>query len=116
LYGAFIDDADRPLMDAVRNATPEQLAELEPTFMDSRLPVLLFRYRARNWPESLAPTERALWDIYRKKRFKNGDGSASIGMREYEQGIAELLSEHGADAQHKAVLQALQAWGEAIGV
>ena len=30
-------------------------------FSDARLPELLFRYRARNYPESLSPNERKQW-------------------------------------------------------
>jgi exodeoxyribonuclease-1 len=62
LYGGgFFSDADRRLIEQVRAAEPADLAALRPPFEDPRLPEMLFRYRARNWPESLSREERAPW-------------------------------------------------------
>ena len=61
LYSGFIDRGDEGLCEQIRAASPEQLRDNRWVFSDSRLPELLFRYRARNYPESLAPEERKQW-------------------------------------------------------
>jgi exodeoxyribonuclease-1 len=51
LYDGFIGDRDRRLCEQVRTADPAQLAQEQWPFDDERLPELLFRYRARNFPK-----------------------------------------------------------------
>jgi exodeoxyribonuclease-1 len=116
LYGAFLKQEDQPLMEIVRNASPEELARLDLPFRDKRLPTLLFRYRARNWPESLAPTERALWDIDRKKRFKEGDAVAGITLQQYQTRLNELLRERQDVEADVRLLHELQAWSQTLGI
>jgi exonuclease I len=53
LYDGFIGDRDRRLCEQVRTADPAQLAQEQWPFDDERLPELLFRYRARNFPDTL---------------------------------------------------------------
>ncbi len=103
-------------MEIVRNASPEELARLDLPFRDKRLPTLLFRYRARNWPESLAPTERALWDIDRKKRFKEGDAVAGITLQQYQTRLNELLRERQDVEADVRLLHELQAWSQTLGI
>jgi len=61
LYSGFINRADEGLFGQIREASPEQLRDSRWVFSDTRLPELLFRYRARNYPESLSPDERQQW-------------------------------------------------------
>ncbi len=115
LYGGFLDDDDRILADAVRGTPPDALGVREFPFRDKRLPVLLFRYRARNWPETLAPAEHALWDLYRRKRVKDPE-QGGIGLDDFREHITRLQLEQAADAAKQAVLEELARWPEAIGV
>src|SRR5690606_30608139 len=68
LYDGLLADGDKPLLAKVRTSPPEALAELENRFRDPRLPELLFRYRARNYPQTLDAGERTRWDDYRRRR------------------------------------------------
>ena len=61
LYDGFIKRGDEGQFPAVRVATAEELANHSWSFEDKRLPELLFRYRARNFPDSLSAAERAQW-------------------------------------------------------
>jgi exodeoxyribonuclease-1 len=70
LYGGFFSDGDRTWMDRIRHTPPGQLAALRPEFKDPRCAELFFRYRARNWPETLAPPERARWDAHCRARLE----------------------------------------------
>jgi len=110
LYDGFLEGDDRQLCDAVRRTPPEELGKLEPPFLDPRLPVLLFRYRARNWPETLEPAEQALWEIFRKKRLNGSEGGASITLEQYRERLETLRQERGGEPAVAGILQALDEW------
>jgi exodeoxyribonuclease-1 len=67
--GGFFSAGDRKLMAVVRESTPEQLAMLNLPFRDRRLSEMLFRYRARNFPDSLSAQERQRWEGFRRSRL-----------------------------------------------
>jgi exodeoxyribonuclease I len=61
LYGGFIGNEDRRTLQRLRTLDGAQLSAKRPTFADARLDELFFRYRARNFPDSLNEAERAQW-------------------------------------------------------
>ena len=62
LYGGeFFRDSDRAHMETLRSTAPEELGRYDFPFRDPRLPEMLFRYRARNYPETLTDAETARW-------------------------------------------------------
>lgn len=66
LYGGgFFSEADNARMQQVRNSPPEALAGLNIRFEDRRLPEMLLRYRARNYPGTLNADESELWQAHR---------------------------------------------------
>jgi exodeoxyribonuclease I len=92
LYGGgFFQEGDKRLMDQVRASSPEELATTSFPFEDTRLPEMLFRYRARNYPDSLTEEERGLWEEYRFQRLTEPDAGASICMEEYQELIQALV-------------------------
>ncbi|HRQ65304.1 MAG TPA: exodeoxyribonuclease I [Xanthomonadaceae bacterium] len=111
LYDGFASDADRRLSDRVRATPPEKLADLSIRFQDPRFDELLFRYRARNWPDTLDVDERTRWESYRQRRLRDPD-IAEITAERYAADISHLR-ESGADT---AILDALQAWGLELGI
>lgn len=112
LYGGFIGDEDRALLEAVRNTPPENLGNQAFPFQDKRLPTLLFRYRARNWPETLEPAERALWDIDCRKRLNGSEDG--IALAQYLERIAALKEERGAEPDKARILTALEEWASRL--
>jgi exodeoxyribonuclease I len=93
--GGFFSEADKRVMERLRVQTPEQLAAETPVFEDQRLPEMLFRYRARNYPDSLSPEERAIWEEYRFARLTEPEFGAGYCMEEFQADI-EALSDSGA--------------------
>lgn len=67
--GGFLDDHDRRLAEKVRQSQPAQLAAAQFPFHDVRLPELLFRYRARNFPETLDTGGQERWRDYCRRRL-----------------------------------------------
>ena len=110
LYEGFIGAADQALMARVRSASPLELAQQHFDFHDQRLPELLFRYRARNWPETLSAAEVQQWEAFCRHRIEDADGGGSIALAEYTELIAGLRLERAADADAQQVLDALEAW------
>ncbi len=67
--GDFFSAADKEIMAEIHLAPVERLPAFGSTFQDPRLPEMLFRYRARNFPDSLSESEKSRWDEYRRKIF-----------------------------------------------
>lgn len=114
LYGGFIGDSDKRLIAQVRGTPPHLLAKAQYAFRDARLPELLFRYRARNWPDSLLPAERTRWDDYRRQRLQADNGLSEASYEAFGVEIAQLRIAHAADSARLALLDRLQAWGDGI--
>ncbi|MEY5097397.1 MAG: exodeoxyribonuclease [Pseudomonadota bacterium] len=76
LYGGFLDDADRRRLRQLKGCDPADPAWREAGFDDPRLPELVFRYRARNFPASLTPPEQDRWQAHCRARLLRGEGGA----------------------------------------
>jgi exodeoxyribonuclease-1 len=111
LYGGFVSNNDRRKLESLRAEKPEKLAAARPSFEDERLAELVFRYRARNFPDTLSDTEAAQWEQHRAARLFDGAG----GARTIEQLFAEIdtLSED-ADERAENILGELYDYAEMI--
>ncbi len=107
LYGGFFSDMDRRRIEQVRQTAPQDLAELNLAFEDSRLPEMLFRYRARNWPATLSDDELARWQEYRIERLTQTDGGGSLTVDEFETELQNLASDPSINAEQLAILEEL---------
>ena len=83
----------------------------EYAFRDARLPELLFRYRARNWPGTLTQPEQRRWDAYRRQRLNVDGGLSELTFESYFREIDALRAQHADDGSKQALLDHLQAWG-----
>ena len=84
-------------------------------FDDERLNEMLFRYRARNWPETLSDSERERWRELREARLINGEGGART-LEQFAEEIA-LMEEEKADNMTEAdeeLFGALYDWAEVM--
>jgi len=111
LYGGFIGNADRRRLNQLRDLSGEKLAAARNVFDDARLPELVFRYRARNFPASLSVQESTRWEEHRAERLFDGEG----GARTLEALSAEIdaLSE-SVDERGEEILGALYDYAEMI--
>ena len=76
LYAGFVSNGDRHRLNELRAMGGAQLAQAKTSFDDPRLTELLWRYRARNFADSLSPEEQARWEAHRKARLMDGAGGA----------------------------------------
>ncbi len=82
--GGFFSESDRNLMAMVRSVSPTDLCRLDLPFRDQRFPTMLYRYRARNYKETLSCQELAEWDVFRRQRL-----CSRQALENYQQGYAE---------------------------
>ena len=73
-------------MQRIRQCPSEELAGLELGYDDDRLPEMLFRYRARNFPETLTADEKERWADYRRQKFTD----PALGVRTLNQVEASI--------------------------
>ncbi|WP_024890479.1 exodeoxyribonuclease I [Luteimonas huabeiensis] len=114
LYDGFVGDADRRRCAELRATPPAQLGARDFGFQDPRLVELLFRYRARNWPELLTPEERARWDDYRRRRLAEGSELSEQSLPAFFAEIAALRAARAGQGEVQALLDRLEAWGREI--
>jgi exodeoxyribonuclease-1 len=111
LYGGFVGNGDRRRLTQLRGLSPAALVLARTGFDDPRLEELLFRYRARNFPDTLGEEEAERWEAHRVARLLEGEG----GARNVDALFAEIdtLAET-ADERAEEILGALYEYAEAI--
>jgi len=113
LYGGgFISNADRWRLTQLRGMDPQELALSATGFDDPRLSELVWRYRARNFPQTLNAEETARWQAHCRARLIDGAGGART-LAAYFDSI-DQLAQTRPDEPDQAVLGALRRWGESI--
>lgn len=110
LYDGFLQDGDKRKFAEVRSAPPAALAQRDFAFKDPRLPELLFRYRARNWPETLSIADAQRWNAYRRTRLTEDRGISEFTFDTQRAEIAALRLAHADDGRAQTLLDQLQAW------
>ncbi len=88
--GGFFSDSDRAVIEQIRLLSSSDLSQIKPVFQDRRLAEMLFRYRARNYPKSLAVEETERWEKYRQLRLTKAGEGGSIVYDEFKAQIAKL--------------------------
>ena len=114
LYDGFLAEGDKRLFQDVRTTRPEALSHRSIPFRDGRLPELLFRYRARNWPETLSAEERERWDDYRRRRLRGPVGLSEYSFESVRLELTELRTRGDLDARKLALLDQVQVWTDAL--
>lgn len=115
LYGGgFFSDSDRRAMESLRQLPADALAGVTPVFEDARLSEMFFRYRARNYPQTLDGEERERWDEFRRYRLSGDAPGFAVGLEGYQADLQQRIELLPADSPRRSILQALQAWGDTL--
>ncbi|MDJ0805704.1 MAG: exodeoxyribonuclease I [Gammaproteobacteria bacterium] len=113
--GGFFSQADRRRMEQIRACSPRELVDFPLVFDDQRLPEMLFRYRARNWPETLTADEAERWEEYRSARLFEPAGGGSLQMDEYLVLLDQLEADTELPEARRCLIPDLLAWAEQVG-
>ena len=115
LYGGgFFSHSDARNMAQIRNCEKDKLAKLDLPFEDDRLPEMLFRYRARNYPNSLSEAELASRQVYRKACLTEEHDDGRLTLMRYFEILDDLIVQEGWTPEQQALLEDLIAYGETI--
>jgi exodeoxyribonuclease-1 len=111
LYGGFVGNEDRRKLERLRHLGGEQLAGQRVAFDDKRLEEILFRYRARNFPDTLSQQDNERWIDHCSARLHEGAGGSTTLSGFFER-IDQLNEE--ADERGQEILGALYDYAEQI--
>ncbi len=114
LYSGFFDDQDKRVMNRIRQADADTLANTSFEFRDARLGEILFRYRARNFPSSLNPAEQARWKTFCQWRLTNKEAQSSLTIPEFYARLAQLAADANLSEQQQLLLKKLQAYADGL--
>jgi len=91
--GGFFNDHDSKIMTQIRVASGDKLAGLDLPFHDKRLPEMLFRYRARNFPETLNDQEAEHCQAWCAEQLQNSGQGASLSINDFFMRLDQLMRE-----------------------
>ena len=111
LYAGFIDDRDKALFPALRASAAADLRTGSFVFRDARLNTLLFRYRARHFPASLSPDERAEWQEHLQARLHGGAPRGQLDCIGFRAALEEARAACADHPDRLALLHDLAAYG-----
>jgi exodeoxyribonuclease-1 len=111
--GGFFNDSDKALMNTIHNTDPQELAKQSWSFVDKRLPDMLFRYRARNYPETLSDDEQKQWLEHCHARLIDGE-SGHFSFKDFRAEIVQLRAEMAADDPRTRLLDDVAAYGDEL--
>jgi len=111
--GGFFSRDDAHRIDEIRNTRISELCNKHFNFDDPRLQEMLFRYRARNYPESLNETEHTQWDKYRHDKFTN-PASSHRTLNQFNAEIEAIRQSPDTIGSQLALLDELEKYAESI--
>ncbi len=113
LYDGFASDHDRNLFPLVRDAKPEKLIDLSEKFQDGRYTELLFRYRARNFPDTLSAQEKYRWQAHCRRWLGEDAINGNLTLNAYHQKLLQLRADCLQPAQQEILIE-LETWGRML--
>ena len=107
LYDGFFSFDDKKAFEKIRKSTPDKLGGLNLSVSDKRFKELFFRYRARNFPDTLTHEEAELWTQYRQSTLLPGASN-------YFSRLASFSEEQKGDEKNLKIIQSLHKYGETL--
>ncbi len=105
--GGFFGNADKGLFPSIHRTGAEKLSGFAHHFSDTRLPEMLFRYRARNYLSSLSCDELQQWNSYRVARINQLSP-------DYQELLSERLADPLLSADNRKILIELSKYADSI--
>ncbi|UYG08122.1 exodeoxyribonuclease I [Halomonas sp. M4R1S46] len=110
--GGFFSPSDRQQMQRVRDSDPWDLVGARFAFQDPRLEEMVFRFRARSYPDTLTGEEQARWEAFRWERM-NDPAIAGFALKDFAREI-ERLNQLSLGDRDRQILEELVMHVEAI--
>ena len=115
IYSGFFGPGDKALMNEIQSLSPQALAAWDKPFKDKRGAELLFRYRARNWPDYLNGDERERWEQFRTERLMhNRTDTPALNFEQFARELQKAAQQVANEPHKLHWLQDLQLYAESI--
>lgn len=108
LYAGFISDQDRRLLPEIRQAGGESLSHAQWPLQDQRLQDLLFRYQARNFPDTLSAAQMDSWMQFCRQRLAGELPGAPRTLQVFRTELEQAMAQ--ASEEQKVLLQAWKSY------
>jgi exodeoxyribonuclease-1 len=109
LYDGFLSDDDKYKTSVVRAAKPEEIDNLNLSFQDERLKLLLPLYKARNFPKHLSNQELAEWEDFREQKLINNKTADKFFAR-----LEEIAKTPGLSGEQQYLLEELNLYAQSV--
>ncbi len=114
LYDGFINREDRLSCNQLLATDADEIGNwTAESFQDKRLQQLLFRYRARNFPQSLTADESQRWREFCQSRIIDGDFGAGLTLDQFQQQLITLAQQEQGQREQK-LLEQLSLWVQSL--
>jgi exodeoxyribonuclease-1 len=113
LYDSFVAEQDRQALNEFLRLSPAEMSSWSRHMADPRLPELIFRFRARNYPESLTADEMKRWRQHIRNRLSGQEPQGIRTFAEFDKSIAEQDAQPPSEAR-LCVLNALKAYANRL--
>jgi exodeoxyribonuclease-1 len=107
--GRFLSSHDKDLLAGLPLMDAEALSQLDLAFDDGRYLELLFRYRARNFPQSLSQSEWKRWQKVRRDKLM-GISNAQTAASRVQDELMEISQRSDLDPHQFGLLQEFVNW------
>jgi len=108
--GGFFSAHDQRLMARIHATEPRRLNQQDWPFKDPRLAEMLFRFRARNYPDTLSPDENRRWQTQRLQRLNQPADIRQMSPENFTLEIANARLLHKDDRSAQDILDQLEIW------
>jgi len=112
--GGFFSDEDRERFQIIHNTPANELLSLRLNFSDTRIPEMLWRYTARNYPELLNEEEVKKWKSFAASRILFPPADVIINLQFFKRKIAEKSERTDISAKDKIILRDLADYAELL--
>ncbi|MFV2055543.1 MAG: exodeoxyribonuclease I [Thiohalomonadales bacterium] len=110
LYGGFFSNSDKVKLETIRTASYSDTVVYDMPFDDKRIPELIFRYRARNYPGTLSPQQKDDWNRFRIDRLHGREGEVPFTVDSFNLIIQELKEDQNSDNTDLEILNSLDSY------
>jgi len=112
--GGFFSDEDRERFQIIHKTPAKELLSLRLNFNDTRIPEMLWRYTARNFPHLLTEEERLRWKSFAASRILFPPADVIINLQFFKRKIAEKSESTDISAKDKIILRDLADYAEIL--
>ncbi|KZY70158.1 exodeoxyribonuclease I [Oleiphilus sp. HI0071] len=111
--GGFFSPKDKTELSRVQRLDANGLADYATSFEDARLDEMLFRYKARSFPDSLSSDEREKWLAYCQARLLGADHDCR-NFSEFSKELKAAAAQTEPGSRASQILEELQLYAESI--